>query len=704
MATLEKIRSKSVLLFIIIIVALLAFILGDFLTSGRTYFGSGTTVAKAGSAKVDYTDYQTRLNAAAENTRNQNQDNDELAQEVITTLLTEKMLQQEYDALGIKVTDKELSDALTGENLHPAAYQFIASVSQQLNLPQASGAAVFEAITKPEKYGIRPEAAQQLQHYWAQLEEGVEQAMLEAKFNRLVLGLFTANNLDAKNLYNDVATSRHFAFAAKPIASVEDKDVKVTDEDRKAAWEENKGIYKINEPIRSIDYIVVNIEPSATDRAAGAEAVRNALATLNSSEGTDAVASDSRFVVNRASATKAQIRDAALKAAIDTTAVGKAVLVKNIGDSYTLAKLLAITSEIDSINVSVLGRPDGASLDSLLAQANAGKSFAELIDGKDVQGQDSVWQSLVGLNRAEIVEKFTNNPIGQAFVLTDTVQGQAVQTLYRINRRHTPVAVYDIAVIDYTVDPSQETLDKLTTDLNTFVAANSNAEDFAAHATEAGYAVMSAPVMASAPHIANLPDSRSIVKWVMNAKPGKVMPVYQNNKQTYLLTVALKHVYEGEYLPWDADLIADRINADALRNVKAEKLIKQYAGKAKNVAGYAKAMGVEAREGDASFSSRVLGSLGFGESAVHGAIGAAKKGAVVGPIKGNNAVVVFTVTDEKTQGRDFDATEYASQFNRAFNLGDARNLQAGSGYLFRMLLGKHKVENNSLNFIQGFAE
>lgn len=38
MATLEKIRSKSVLLFVIIIVALLAFILGDFLTSGRTYF------------------------------------------------------------------------------------------------------------------------------------------------------------------------------------------------------------------------------------------------------------------------------------------------------------------------------------------------------------------------------------------------------------------------------------------------------------------------------------------------------------------------------------------------------------------------------------------------------------------------------------------------------------------------------------------
>ena len=56
MATLEKIRSKSILLFTIIIVALLAFILGDFFTSGRSLFGNGTTVAKIG--KENSTNYQ----------------------------------------------------------------------------------------------------------------------------------------------------------------------------------------------------------------------------------------------------------------------------------------------------------------------------------------------------------------------------------------------------------------------------------------------------------------------------------------------------------------------------------------------------------------------------------------------------------------------------------------------------------------------
>ena len=46
MATLEKIRKRSVLLLVIIGAALVAFIIGDFLNSGRNIFGDGTTVAK----------------------------------------------------------------------------------------------------------------------------------------------------------------------------------------------------------------------------------------------------------------------------------------------------------------------------------------------------------------------------------------------------------------------------------------------------------------------------------------------------------------------------------------------------------------------------------------------------------------------------------------------------------------------------------
>ncbi len=106
MATLEKIRNKSVLLFVIIIVALLAFILGDFLTSGRTYFGSPTTVAKAGDVSVDYQAYQNRISEISEqNQRNgRNLSSDAVAAEALNSLISEGLMSREYERLGITVT------------------------------------------------------------------------------------------------------------------------------------------------------------------------------------------------------------------------------------------------------------------------------------------------------------------------------------------------------------------------------------------------------------------------------------------------------------------------------------------------------------------------------------------------------------------------------------------------------------------------
>ena len=705
MATLEKIRSKSVLLFVIIIVALLAFILGDFLTSGRTYFGGGTTMAKAGNAKVDYHDYQARMNAVSEQQqRSQRQaDSDELSQQVLQQLLLEKMLKNEYNDLGIVVTDAELSEALTGATPHPAAQQFIYGMSQQLGLPAPSGQAVYDAMMNPQKYGLPAEAGNQLKQYWAAIEQDIENTMLQEKFDRLVAGLFTANELDAQNLFNDVATTRHITYAAKPISSVTDDQVEVTDADRRAAWQQDMAQYRLTEPVRSIDYIMVRIEPSQADRVAGTQEVENALAALNSAEGTDMVAANSRFVVSNATAPRSQMTDKRLQAFVDTASVGKAVLLNNIGDKYTLVKLLGKKNEVDSINVSMLGRADGGSLDSLLAEVNAGKSFADLIDGQNIGGQDSTWTTLAAPGIPENIKAaIENNALGTAFILSDTVNGNPVSTLYRINRRHAPVPVYEIATIDYTIDPSNETLSKLSTDLNTFVSNNSSAADFAANAAEAGYTVMSGAVSNSSSHVANATDSRPAVKWIMNAKKGQVMPVYQDNKQTYLLTAAVKGIYDGEYLPFDADLIADQVNAKALKDKKAQKLIAEYAGKAKDVAGYAKLMGVEAQNGDAMFNAPMLATLGYGESALQGAVAAAEQGKLVGPVEGNNAVVVFVVTGQDNQNREYTFEEYANQFNRQLGIGGRRPMQ--DFQRFTLLLGKNKVENSSLNFIQGFGE
>lgn len=62
MATLEKIRSKAGLLVLVVGLALFAFIIGDFLNSGSTYFKqTQERVAEVDGEAISIRDYQERI-------------------------------------------------------------------------------------------------------------------------------------------------------------------------------------------------------------------------------------------------------------------------------------------------------------------------------------------------------------------------------------------------------------------------------------------------------------------------------------------------------------------------------------------------------------------------------------------------------------------------------------------------------------------
>ena len=67
MATLEKIRSKAGLLVLVVGVALFAFIIGDFLNSGSTYFRqSQETVAEVDGEVIKIQEFQDRVDEMTE--------------------------------------------------------------------------------------------------------------------------------------------------------------------------------------------------------------------------------------------------------------------------------------------------------------------------------------------------------------------------------------------------------------------------------------------------------------------------------------------------------------------------------------------------------------------------------------------------------------------------------------------------------------
>ncbi|MBP3536370.1 MAG: SurA N-terminal domain-containing protein [Muribaculaceae bacterium] len=698
MATLEKIRNKSVLLFVIIIVALLAFILGDFLTSGRTYFGHPSTVASVDGVTVDYTDYQNRISQANEQMRNQGREisGDVLSQNVLQGIITEKLFQKEYDDLGITVTDAELTDALTGATPTPQAAQMIAYLAQQLNLPEASGRVVFDAVQNPAKYNLPASVGNELRAIWASQEKDVENSMLQQKFMRLLTGLYTYNKLDAKSYYDDQATTRAVAYVSKDISAVADDEIEFSDADIKALWESEKQNYELDEPMREVDYIYVAIEPSQADRIAGQQAVENAIVGLNATPGTDAVASDTKFSTSTQNVPASAIRDTKLREFVTSNEPGTAKLINRTTDTYTIAKLLDATTGIDSVNVSILRAAQTVDFDSLAAAINGGASFASL-NSDQVQTVDSIWTSLEGTG----IDATTRNAIAgatidKAFVLTDSVQGAPVSAIYRVNKRNAPVKFYDVAVIEYTVDPSQETLTELSSNLRTYISNNSSADEFTKNAGEAGYSVMSDQVGPSSVGIGDVRDSRRFVKWATENKKGKVSPIMQDDRQTYLMAIAVKDVY-NDYLPWTSPAINTQLAMRARNNKKAEKLLADYAGKANDLQGYAKLMGDSISNGNVNITTPSLLNIGVGESALQGNIAATEKGKFAGPLKGNRGILVYQVEDVNMEGRPFNERDYGSRFNQTFGI-----IRQGSP--LPLLLVKDKVDNRSLNFVQSLGE
>ena len=82
----------------------------------------------------------------------------------------------------------------------------------------------------------------------------------------------------------------------------------------------------------------------------------------------------------------------------------------------------------------------------------------------------------------------------------------------------------------------------------------------------------------------------------------------------------------------------------------------------------------------------------MGESELQGRVAIAKAGELVGPVKGNNAVIVLQVTGIDNEGRPFDVNENAVRYMQ--QRGAARM----GGNLPAILIGNKKVKNNMNTF------
>lgn len=676
------------LLIVIIGAALLAFIIGDFFTSGRTLFGGGTTVAKVDGQKIDVTEFQRRMEQVNQQMQQSGRHVDQalLQQQVLSQLIGEKLYNREIERLGLTVTDDELSDAMLGTG---AAY-LDRMIQQQTGLQSAS--MLHDMAYNPVKHGLDAQQAEQLKAYWLGLEQQMEAMLLQQKFQTLLSGAITANELDAKAIFDDNAATSRVAFARKDLSTVPDDEYAVTDDEIKAAWNAERSNFAIDEQQRFVNYIAVEIVPSRADITAAEQQVEEAVAALSTTPDLEGIAGKNQFVATRSKQNASAIRDAQLKHFADTASTGRAAVVSRVGNDFTLAKVMGKASEVDTVTLDFFVIDATANIDSVLADANG--ATAEVLRGMAGVSQYQTDQkvSLIDPAMASLRDALLAAPAGRFFT-PDTTQYAQQRRVFRVTSRQAPAPVYDLAVIEYTVEPSNATVNSLQTAIASYAATHAKAKEFADSALTAGYTAFPAMVSASTPMVGNLTDSRQGVSWAMGAKKGEVSPVFGDETTGRFLVLALNDVYD-DYVPATEPQTRNYLTEKVRADKKAQALIGQYSGKATDLAGFATLMDSRVDTVEINFGQYSMYNAGLAGPDAAAQVAAAPQGKLTGPVKADGSVVVFSVMDVDAQGRPYDYRENAAVFDRT--LGNAVIAQQ----LTSILLGKNKVENKTLNFFR----
>ena len=689
MATLEKIRQRKKILAIVIGAALLAFIIEVGIEAiGRS--GGNSAVAKVGNEKIDIMAFQRRVEQEAADDQQNNKQTDGAVrqQQVLDEMINEKLLEQEYDKLGIYVSDNEISQLMIGKNPAPAVVQFAQQVGAK------SPADLYDFIMNPSKQGVQEAQVAELRNQWLKLKEDVTKQYMFAKLQNLMAGCMQANDLDRAQIAEDEAMTNVVTFAKKDYASIADDKYPVSDEELKAEWQKIKPLFKVDEDVRTIHYIAVNIDPSAEDIAAANKIANAAYIALQKGRGVDSVRLLGTVQIDTAKMVQkdlpAKVRDFFANAEVGTTRRDSTV-----GNHHVMYKLINKQVSLDSVDLGyVVIQGDAKTQKAVLDQLNAGKTLDDIKKAypQKADGKPSEWQRIFNMPDT-MKAKIANATPGVYFTYMSGDQGA---TLLKVNDKKAAKTFYTLATITYDAYASTKTSEQLRDKFQDFLNKNKTIKDFEENAAKAGYNAVEMMITPSTAQIGRsmygqggIKESRKAIKWAFDNKKGQVSPIFSDNKDV-LLAVAIDDIYEDGYLPYNFTQGKEMLTQRVRNSKKGDDLMKQYQGKANDLNGYASLMGVKVDTANVVFASGVPNI----EPKVVGRICASKQGVLQGPVKGNDAIYVYQIVKQEKSERKPTKEELDNRYAQtrgAQNFANPRNI-------YQILTKATKVKKRLIDF------
>lgn len=689
-----KIREKSTLLLIMIGGAMLAFILGDLMSSGNFLVsGSQTEVGVVAGEAIEGRDFEERVQQAIENYKAQSGQTsinatttDQLREQTWSQLLRDIVMEREMDALGIMVTADEIYDMVQGSNPHPQVVQAFTDP----NTGRFDNAQVYAFLQRMDE---DPD----MKSRWVRFERDIAKMRRNEKyFNLIKKGLYTtsteaANDFVAKN---SPATLR---LVVKRYASVADDDIPVSEADIKKYYNANLKKYE-QEASRDVEFVTFNVEPSKEDIEkvrVWAERIRTEFEN----------AENDTLFVNRESDVRFNAmwtEKGSLQLDIDSIMFaekkGYVHGPYREGRTFRLAKLIGVKMSPDSVKARHIlitpnthGPQAKAVADSIYDLVKNRKAdFATLArtvsedPGSGAEGGDLGW-----FTEGQMVPTFNDacfdGKKGDITLVRSQFGFHIIEVLDQKGRSEKRA----VAIVQRAIEPSSKTYQMVYGKADEFARGVSSIESFDEMASEKGLNKRMAPNLKENDRvIAGLDQPREVIRWAFGAKKGEVSKVMEMGN--VFVVAVLTAVREKGNTPI-AD-IREELEAEVRKEKKAEQFIREFADAgASDIQALADRMNlpVEVKE-NVSFSTTALPGMGR-EPEVIGAASVLKPNTLSGPIKGQQGVFVVTV-DSRAEAPALDS--YAANA-RTMNASLASRVDFE---VFEALKKKADVKDNRSRF------
>lgn len=667
MASLQRIRNHGALLIAIVGLAMLAFILGDFLNSGSSFFNrSRENVGVIEGQKIHYTEYEAAKDQLTEvykiETGRSDFDEDMNAQirnQVWNMLMMDYTLRAQANKIGMDITKDELSELCIGENPHQIIRSRRVFMDENGQFNRNAVVNLLQAINQDSEDAEQNANLKQAKTYWLYWEKAVRISYMQEKYTALLQHLLKANSVDAEFAFNGRQHGVSAEYAMQPYFTVADSLVTVSESAVKKLYKQHKEQFK-QTPNRAIKYIAFDIVPSEDDFKAAQELMEKLQEEFRTAEDVSVVVNTNSDIMYDGRDYSEQTVPAQFKefAFAKGAKAGQCTEILFENNTYAMARIMQVGYSL----------PDSVELKAIAAE-----------EGQE--DQELGWFKADQLPK-NIAEPAFNGKRGARFTVA---QGMGEQT-YEIMELGKPTPKVKLAIIAREVTPSSKTYSALYNKAKQFIVDNNNAEALEVAAQEQGMAVIPQfNLTATTDKVGQLKASRPIVRWAFEAKEGAVSDVFECGQQ--FVIAALTEVNDGDYRPLEA--VRAELTYEARNNAKAEYIIKQLKD-AENLEAAAKIMGQEVQAVErVSLADSRFGNAGM-EPAVIGATVALGENALSEPIQGNAGVFVV-----KTGA----ANDLAEEFN-----ADAEKAQLSSRYAYlpyqamQLIEDNAKVEDNRANF------